>query len=163
MNMKNYCTFFPRVPAENYDFVASKKIFVGAEVAGIKISFLGNNFQAWFGNKIEGSFAGSVLAIRDSSQESSSESVLQELGGEEKSKTTMREIHYLMGLRAKSEKKGLLTNCLANRFCVQDINGVWRMVSLLMFNGAWNFDAFLIKSLSLWPAGCRTFYRRHDE
>jgi len=160
--MKGYFRSFPCVPADDQDFIASEKIFVGAEVAGIKISFLGKNYQTWFGNKVEGAFAGSVLTVCGSSQSSTSESVLQELGGEEMAETTLREAYHLMKSRQKSEQKGLLTNCLANRFCVPDVNGVLRMVSLLMFDGTWNFDAFPIESLSPWPAGCRIFYHRHD-
>lgn len=161
--MKGYFRSFPCVPADDQEFVASEKIFVGAEVAGIKISFLGKNYQTWFGNKIEGLFTGSILTVWDSSQKSTSESVLQELGGEEMAGTTLREAYHLMERRQKSEQKGLLTNCLANRFCVPDVDGIPRMVSLLMFDGAWNFDAFPIESPTLWPDGCRIFYRPRYE
>ncbi|MFA6416500.1 MAG: hypothetical protein WCW56_03395 [Candidatus Paceibacterota bacterium] len=138
-------------------FVA-KKNFELKKDGGI-CSYLGNNFTAWFGDKVEDPIGEQTLRYAKLRKSSVDAPIIAELGGEAKAETTLSEVHDLMAKQAKGEKGTLLNNGDANIFYVRDKNGVLRAVGV-----SWSVDGCFVYAYSVehphaWHAGLRVFSR----
>lgn len=109
--------------------------------AKVKISYIGENFRAWFLEKVEESFGGSTLCSARLRKGSVDGPIIAELGGEQKAETTLAEMFALMERQRNGQGGSLLTNGYANIFYVRDKNCVLRAVSVDWGGGGWDVYA----------------------
>lgn len=141
-------------------FIASEKFVVNIQAsAKVKISHLGGNFKSWFLGKIEAPFSGSELRYLKLLKETRVIPIITELGGEEKSETTLTEMFSLMEKQGDGQQGALLTNGRANTFYIRDLKGVLRVVSVYC-----GYDALIVCADPVgvrlsWGAGYQVFSR----
>ncbi len=124
----------------------------------VKISYLGDNFKAWFLNKIENHVGGqSTLRFHTLLQDSKDGPIMTELG--ELAKTTLGEVFVLLKKQSKGEKGALLTNGYANIFYVRDSAQALRAVRVNWYGGGWDVNAYSVGYPYDWDAGYRVFSR----
>jgi hypothetical protein len=144
-------------------FVASEKFILDTgSKAKVKISYLGDNFNAWFLNgdgKIEEPIAEQCLRFGKLRKFSVDGPILEELGGEAKAETTLSEMWDLMLKQAKGEKGDLLTNGYANIFYIRDSAGVLRLVRVCWYDDGWYVSAFSVEYPFWWHVGDQVFSR----
>ncbi len=146
---------FPRVA-----FTARDRFVVNTKKnAPVKISYLGDNFKAWFLGKEEQPFAGSTLNCSKLSRYSVDGPIIKELGGEEKAETTLAELFSLMEMQKNGESGALLTNGYANIFYIKDTAGGLRTVDARWGGVGWLVHAFAVAHPYEWSDGCRVFSR----
>ena len=152
------------VSATTSKFVA-KEWFVcdTGRKAKVKISYLGNNFTEWFlsgSGKTENPINEQTLRYHKLRQSSVDGPIIAELGGVEKSETTLSEMFALMEKQGKGEAGVLLNNNgYANIFYVRDQNGVLRAVYVFWRGDGWNVSAFSVENPGRWGGGGQVFSR----
>ena len=139
------------IPTITESFVAKEKFVVNIGCdAQVRIIFLGSNFIGWFlsgKGKIENPIGEHLLyytRLRKTWVDDLAISFIIELGGEDKSETTLSEIFYLIRKQGKGNPGVLLRRGLANVFYVRDVKGVLRTVRVFWHCGGWYVDACLI-------------------
>jgi len=128
----------------------------------VKISYIGDNFTSWFlsgDDKIEDPISEQTLRCHKLRQFSVDGPIIIELGGAEKSETTLPEMFSLMEKQGKGENGVLLNNGYANIFYIRDIAGVLRTVFVVWYDGGWDVDAHSVESPLRWSDGGQVFSR----
>jgi hypothetical protein len=150
-------------PATTSKFVASKKFVLDtSRKAKVRISYLGDNFTAWFlsGNgKVEDLISEQTLRCHKLRKFSIDGPIITELGGEAKAETTLSEMFSLMEKQKNGESGVLLNNGYANIFYVRDIAGALRAVCVGWNDGGWNVHARSVESPHVWHGGFQVFSR----
>ncbi len=148
------------IPVTTERFVAKDRFVLDTSAsAKVKISYLGDNFKAKFLEKIEEPFSGSTLCASRLRESSLDAPIIAELGGEEKSETTLAEIFSLMEKQPSGEQGKLLTNGYANIFYVRDAKGVLCAVYVRWSEDGWSVFAFSISFPFRWFGGRQIFSR----
>lgn len=141
-------------------FVVKDNFKVGLnEEAQVEISHLGVNFKKWFLEKEEepnpnpnGTIYGCLLR-----KNSADNSILSELGGEEKAQVTLAEIFALM--KNRNRNKNLVGDGLANIFYAPDVKGITRAIDVFTHdNKTWQVAAFPTKGSDKWSADTKVFF-----
>ncbi|MDP1625454.1 MAG: hypothetical protein Q8L64_06935 [bacterium] len=130
--------------------------------AKVKISYLGDNFTSWFLNgdgKTEDSISEQTLRYHKLRQSSVDGPIIAELGGAEKSETTLSEMFSLMEKQGKGEDGVLLNNGYANIFYIKDDAGVLRAVRVRWRGGGWLVCASSVEGPRRWDDGDQVFSR----
>lgn len=130
--------------------------------AKVKISYLGDNFKEWFLNgdsKTEDPIIEQTLRYHKLRQSSVDGPIIAELGGAEKSETTLSEMFSLMEKQGKGEDGVLLNNGYANIFYIKDSAGVLRTVDVSWYDDGWSVHAHSVESPSRWNVGYQVFSR----
>lgn len=144
--------------------------------APVKISYVGDNFKAWYllpsvseeavpedgpcrTPGAQHSAVETVLRYQALSRYSFDGPIITELGGEAKGETVLAEIFVLMAKQSNGEEGALLNSGYANIFYVRDVNLVLRAVSVNWNGGGWFVCAGSVKCPYGWLAGCRVFSR----
>ncbi len=144
-------------------FVAKTRFVVNTDKdALVKISGLGSNFELWFLNgdgKTEDSISEQRFRYHKLRQFSVDGPIIAELGGAEKSETTLSGMFSLMEKQKHGEDGVLLNNGYANIFYIKDNAGVLRTVSVRCRAGGWRVDAYSVESPSRWRDGYQVFSR----
>jgi hypothetical protein len=133
--------------------------------APVKITHLGNNFKTWFlsgKGKTEGPISEQTIRYHKLRQSSVDGPIIVELGGEEKSETTLSEMFALMEKQGKGEDGVLLNNGYANIFYIRDQNGVLRTVDVSWRGDGWRVNARSVESPDGWDDGHQVFSRNSD-
>ncbi len=153
------------VSATTSKFVAKEKFVRDTgDKARVKISYLGDNFTAWFlkgDGKTEESMTEQTLRYAKLRKASKDIPIVNELGGEEKSETTLSEMFSLMGKQGKGEAGVLLNNGYANIFYIRDMNDVLRAVDVRWLGRGWDVDAGPLAYPLGWRAGRQVFSRKY--
>jgi hypothetical protein len=151
------------VPATTGKLVAREKFVLDTgRKAKVKISYLGDNFKAWFLNgagKTEDPITEQTLRYHKLRQSSVDGSIIAELGGEEKSETTLAEMFSLMEKQGKGEDGVLLNNGWWNIFYIRDQSAVLRAVCVRWDDGGWRVVAGSVEDPYRWSVGRRVFSR----
>lgn len=150
------------------------------KTAPVKISYLSNNFKELFLDKGEERPSASeaipgdgpyrtpgvqnnnteiALRYQTLNQGSVDGPIIVELGGENRSETTLAEVFALMQKQANSEQGALLINGCANIFYVRDASGVLCAVGVHWDGDGWRVGACSVGNPDEWYAGCRVFSR----
>lgn len=149
------------IPAIAEKFITRDHFIVDkSEKAKVKISYLGENFQKEFLDKIEEPFSGSTLQYRKLRKTSADEPIITELGGEEKAETTLTEMFFLMEKQRNGEAGALLNNGYANIFYIKNSAGVLRAVLVNWGGGGWFVRAGSVADARGWLVGDRVFSRK---
>lgn len=120
------------IPATNVPFIVKDQFVVNiGKDAPVKISYLGDEFQAWFRHKKEAPFGGSMLQYKEFFRLSkdTDEFIIAQLGGERKAETTLTELFALLYAQKNGEEGPLLT-VGNNIFYIRDVDGVLRAVTV---------------------------------
>lgn len=157
------------IAATDKKFVAGDKFVVntGPE-AEVKIYCITNNFMRWFGHKVEEPFTGSIIYGRKLGKNFASETVLDELGGARKARTSLSEVYAMMKRQPNGENGNLTTDISVNTFYVPDddsrVEETLRKVDLDWYKGGWRVSASLVtQPLNKMYTECRIFSRSHAE
>jgi hypothetical protein len=130
-------------------FVAKEKFVRDTgRKAKVKIRYLGDNFTSWFLNgdgKTEDPISEQVLCYHKLRQPSVDGPIIAELGGAEKSETTLSEMFFLMEKQGNGEDGVLLNNGYSNIFYIKDISGVIRSVHVYWDGDGWVVFAFSVQ------------------
>ena len=152
------------VSATTTKFVAKDNFIINTEAsAKVKISYLGNNFKAWLRGKTEDQITEQTLHYSKLRQSSVDGPIIAELGGEEKSETTLTEMFFLMEKQRNGEAGVLLNNGYANIFYIRDACGVLRAVHVDWYDGGWDVNADTVAYPDGWIAGRQVFSRNPSE
>ena len=138
-------------------FVAKEYFTVGAN-NGVKIVQLGESFKRNFLDKEESLVGEITLHYGKLFRKTLSNAIIENLGGENNSETSLGEMFALLKRQGNQENGSLLTNGFANIFCVRNIKGVLRMVRGYWFRGGWNIFDYPSDS-GEWGEGDQIFYR----
>ena len=151
------------VSATTIKFVAKDRFVVNTKRnAPVKISYLGDNFKACFLNgngKTEDPISKQTLRYHKLRQYSVDGPIINELGGEEKSETTLTEMFSLMEKQKNGKNGVLLNNGYANIFYIRDKNGVFRAVRVFWYDDGWDVDAYSVEYPGRWLGGHHVFSR----
>ena len=151
------------VPATSGNFIAKEKFVrdTGPK-AKVKISYLDDSFTEWFlsgSGKTEDPISEQTLRYHKLRKSSVDGPIITELGGEEKSETTLTEMFSLMEKQKDGEDGVLLNNGYANIFYIRDQAGVLRTVIVLWSGNGWNILAYSVDDPHWWPSGSQVFSR----
>lgn len=151
------------VSATTSKFVAKEKFVVNTKRnAPVKISAVWDNFTSWFlsgDSKIEDPISEQTLRYHKLRKSSVDGPIITELGGEEKSETTLTEMFSLMEKQKNGEDGVLLNNGYANIFYIRDQNGVLRAVCVGWVGDGWFVFALSVGSPGRWGGGLQVFSR----
>lgn len=151
------------VPATTGKLVAKEKFVPDTgRKAKVKISYLGDNFTAWFLNgdgKTEDPISEQTLRYHKLRKSSVDGPIITELGGEAKAETTLSEMFSLMEKQKHGEDGVLLNNGYANIFYIKDQNGVLRSVYVYWDVVGWGVFAYSVVRPDRWRGGCQVFSR----
>ena len=151
------------VPAITGKFVAREKFVRDtSRKARVKISYLGDNFTAWFLNgdgKTEDLESEQTLRYHKLKKYSVDGPIIAELGGKAKAETTLTEMFSLMEKQANGEDGVLLSNGYANIFYIKDSAVVLRTVGVSWIDDSWYVDADSVERPDGWSDGDRVFSR----
>ncbi|MDE1988216.1 MAG: hypothetical protein KGJ58_03535 [Patescibacteria group bacterium] len=151
------------IPATTGKLVAKERFVINTKRnAPVKISYLGDNFTAWFLNgdgKIEDPISEQTLRYAKLRKASVDSPIIEELGGEAKAETTLSEMFSLMEKQKHGEEGVLLNNGWANLFYIKDVAGVLRAVRVLWCGGGWFVRARSVEDPSRWGDGSQVFSR----
>ncbi len=151
------------VPATTVNLVAKEKFVRDTgRKAKVKISYLGDNFTEWFlsgSGKTENPISEQTLRYHKLRQSSVDGPIIAELGGVEKSETTLSEMFALMEKQGKGEDGVLLNNGYANIFYIKDQNGVLRAVLVFWRDDGWCVFAYSVGYPRRWDDGYQVFSR----
>lgn len=144
-------------------FVAKDKFVVNTKRnAPVKISAVWDNFTSWFlsgDGKTEDPISEQTLRYHKLRKSSVDGPIITELGGEEKSETTLTEMFSLMEKQKNGEDGVLLNNGYANIFYIRDQNGVLRAVGVRWFGFGWFVYASSVENPYGWDVGYQVFSR----
>ena len=151
------------VSATTSKFVAKDRFVINTlDDAPVKISDLGNNFITWFlggDGKTEDPVSEQTLRYHRLRKASVDAPIITELGGEEKSETTLMEMFSLMEKQKNGEDGVLLNNVYANIFYIRDQNGVLRAVRVRWYGVGWRVGADSVGRPHWWADGYQVFSR----
>ena len=148
------------VLATTEKFVAREKFILDTGLkAKVKISYLGDKFKGWFGEKVEDPIGEQTLRYGKLRKASVDAPIIAELGGEEKSETTLSETYHLMAKQPNGEKGVLLNNGRANLFYIKDQNGTLRTVFVFWDGVGWYVHALSVLDPDTWHDGRQVFSR----
>ena len=151
------------IPATTGKLVAKEKFVINTKRnAPVKISYLGDNFKAWFLNgdgKTEDPISEQTLRYAKLRKASMDGPIIEELGGEAKAETTLSEMFSLMEKQKRGEDGVLLNNGWANIFYIKDSAGVLRMVRVRWDVDGWNVGADSVEDPCRWGDGRQVFSR----
>lgn len=151
------------VSATTSKFVAKDKFVVNTRRnAPVKISAVWDNFTSWFlsgDGKTEDHISEQMLRYHKLRKSSVDGPIITELGGEEKSETTLTEMFSLMEKQKSGEDGVLLKNGYANIFYIRDQNGVLRAVYVHWHDDGWCVNADSVEYPGRWSDGYRVFSR----
>ena len=151
------------IPATTAKFVAKEKFVINTKRnAPVKISYLGDNFTAWFLNddgKTEDPISEQTLRYHKLRKSSVDGPIIEELGGEDKALTTLSEMFSLMEKQKHGEDGVLLNNGWANLLYIKDSAGVLRSVSVYWGDDGWFVDACSVERPDAWYGGNQVFSR----
>ncbi len=151
------------VSATTGKFVAKDRFVVNIEDnAPVKISAVWENFTNWFlsgDGKTEDSIGEQTLRYHKLRKSSFDGPIITELGGEEKSETTLTEMFSLMEKQKNGKFGTLFNNGRANIFYIRDQNSVLRAIRVFWGAGGWDVYAFSVVSPDRWSVGGRVFSR----
>ena len=151
------------VSATTAKLVAKEKFVINTKRnAPVKISYLGDNFKAWFLNgdgKTEDPISEQTLRYHKLRQSSVDGPIIAELGGEAKAETTLSEMFSLMEKQKHGEDGVLLNNGWANIFYIKDSAGVLRAVYVHWYVGGWGVIADSVEGSGRWLGGYQVFSR----
>lgn len=143
--------------------VAKEKFVINIKRnAPVKISYLGDNFNAWFLNgdgKTEDPISEQILRYHKLRQSSVDGPIITELGGEAKAETTLLEMFSLMEKQKHGEDGVLLNNGWANIFYIKDSAGVLRSVRVRWRGDGWGVLADSVEDPRGWLVGDQVFSR----
>ncbi len=152
------------VVATSEKFIVEDNFVVNTDDSVFVIIFyIGGNFKSWFINKIEDTFATSIIYGRNLIKNSVDKPILNELGGQEKAETTLTEIYAMMKNQSDGKVGNLLTKGSANIFYVRDINNTLRAVGVDWNDDGWRVGACSVEDPRAWNAGDRVFSRNSSE
>jgi hypothetical protein len=144
-------------------FVAKDKFVVNTKRnAPVKISAVWDNFTSWFlsgDGKTEDPISEQTLRYHKLRKSSVDGPIITELGGEEKSETTLTEMFSLMEKQKNGEGGVLLNNSYANIFYIRDQNGVLRAVNARLYGDGWDVGADSVEVPDGWGGGSQVFSR----
>lgn len=153
-------------PATTSKFVAKEKFVRDTgRKATVKISYLGDNFTAWFlsgDGKTEDPISEQTLRYHKLRKASVDGPIITELGGEAKAETTLSEMFSLMEKQKNGESGTLLNNGWANIFYIRDNAGVLRAVCVDWGGGGWDVSACSALGPRRWDDGDQVFSRNSD-
>jgi len=151
------------VSATTVKLVAKEKFVINTKRnAPVKISYLGDNFKAWFLNgvgKTEDLISEQTLRYHKLRQPSVDGPIIVELGGEAKAETTLSEMFSLMEKQKHGEDGVLLNNGWANIFYIKDNAGVLRAVLVFWDGDGWYVRAVSVEDPRRWFVGDLVFSR----
>lgn len=151
------------VSATTSKFVAKDRFVVNTKRnAPVKISTVWSNFTSWFlsgDGKTEDPISEQTLRYHKLRKSSVDGPIITELGGEEKSETTLTEMFSLMEKQKNGEDGVLLDNGYANIFYIRDQNGVLRAVIVYWNGDGWRVSAHSIEDPRRWGDGYQVFSR----
>ena len=151
------------VTATTGKFIAKDKFVVNTKRnAPVKISYLDDNFTLWFLNgdgKTEDPESEQTLRYHKLRQSSVDGPIIAELGGAEKSETTLSEMFSLMEKQKNGEDGCLLNNGHSNIFYIKDGTGMLRAVGVVWHDDGWYVGAGGVASPYGWDVGRRVFSR----
>lgn len=151
------------IAATTTKFVARDRFVVNTKQnAPVKISAVWDNFTAWFlsgKGKTEDPISEQTLRYHKLRQLSVDGPIIQELGGEEKSETTLTEMFSLMEKQKNGKDGVLLNNGYANVFYVRDKIGVVRAVGVDWDDVGWSVRADEVTYPHGWLVGRQVFSR----
>jgi len=149
------------VSATTSKFVAKEKFVVNTKRnAPVKISAVWDNFTSWFlsgDGKTEDPISEQTLRYHKLRKYSVDGPIITELGGEEKSETTLTEMFSLMEKQKNGEDGVLLNNGYANIFYTRDQNGVFRAVGVVWHGDGWYVGAGSVESPFGWGGSRQVF------
>jgi hypothetical protein len=151
------------IPATTGKLVAKEKFVINTKRnASVKISYLGDNFTAWFLNgdgKTEDPITEQTLRYAKLRKASVDGPIIEELGGEAKAETTLSEMFSLMEKQKHGEDGVLLNNGWANLFYIKDSAGVLRAVLVYWLGDGWDVTASSVEDPCRWYDGIQVFSR----
>lgn len=151
------------MPTPTKKFVAKEKFMINTKRnAEVMISYLGDNFKAWFlfgGGKIEDPIAEHTLRYHKLLQSSTDGPIITELGGAVKALTTLSEMFSLMVGQKYGEDGALLINGYANIFYIKDSALVLRTVGVRWGGDGWHVNASSVGHRNRWGDGSQVFSR----
>jgi hypothetical protein len=153
------------IAATTSKFVAKDKFVVNTKGnAKVLISEVWDDFTSWFlsgDGKTEDPESEQTLRYHKHKLRKSSADgpIVTELGGEEKSETTLTEMFSLMEKQKNGEDGVLLNNGYANIFYIRDQNGVLRAVLVYWRDGGWGVGAGSVEDPGRWGDGFQVFSR----
>lgn len=150
------------VNATTSKFIARERFVINTkDDAPVKISYLGDNFKAWFLNdgKTEDPMSVRTLCYHKLRQSSVDGSIITELGGEAKAETSLSEMFAFLEKQKHGEDGVLLNNGYANIFYTKDSAGVLRSVYARWYDDGWRVSADSVEGPGRWHDGYQVFSR----
>ena len=148
------------IPANARKFLINDYFVVNTrEGARVKIAYLTTKFQKYFLGKVERRNSSTTLRYYELMNPSTGNTILLDLGSEEKAETTLAEMYYLMSKQARGEEGTLLPNSYANIFYIRDISGDLRVASCRWDGEGWYLDARPVSDSWVWDKGRQVFIR----
>lgn len=142
-------------------FVAKTAFVVNTKRnARVKISVVWDNFTSWFlsgDGKTDDPISEQTLRYHKLRKSSVDGPIITELGGEEKSETTLTKMFSLMEKQKNGEDGVLLNNGYANIFYIRDQNGVLRAVFVVWDGDGWCVFACSVGNPAGWGDGYQVF------
>lgn len=146
-------------------FVVTKQFVMDtSREAKVPITYIGDNFEEWFGAKIEKPTEARTLRYRKLLKATENIRILTLLGGETKVEITLSEIYDLMDRQARRMENALYSNGWANIFYARDASCTLRTILLFWRDGGWEVNAFSIQeAYDEWNADSQVFYPQTAE
>ena len=138
------------------EFVAKEHFKLG-ESAGVKISYLGDNFNDHFLKKREENITEVMLKSFKLTQASLSPPIITALG--DNHETYLAQLWELLKLQPQGETGILLTNGYVNIFYIRDADGILWAVCVRWFGDGWCVYAGSVEDPYWWRAGDQVFGR----
>lgn len=137
-------------------FVAADFFKAGTK-NGVRIAWIGDNFNSKFGKKIEKNIVASTIRVHTLLKDSLDAPIITELG--DTHETSLAELSQLLTAQGNGEDGTLLTNGYANIFYIRDIEGILWAVRALWRSGGWCVGAFSVERPRGWDAGRQVLSR----
>lgn len=152
------------LPATTKKFVAREKFVINTtDDTKTKMSYMDGDFKNWFLGKTEESAGEVNLRYGGLTEPTNSRKIIEDLGGEEKSETTLTEMFSLMEKQGQGEEGVLLINGWANIFYIKDSSGVLRAVYVRWRGDGWDVGALFVGRPHGWRVGSQVFSRNSLE